>query len=434
MSSSVAEGGWGWIIVASAHSAMLIWDGNVKALAVLLPSLKEQFTSQTWLIGIIIAGLSTVLELTAPIIGAINENFNIDPRYVGVTGGVLSSFAFMAASFSSSTLQLFLFISVIGGIGLGLAFIQSTTLVPRYFDELYPRASGIVTCGTAVGMIIFAPLTQLFLDTYGWRSSLLLVGALNAHLIVTGSLLRPVNQVNASYSTIEPNYIDADTTGRKDTEKGTPFLKKTISAKQVLEFLFPTTIFTDPIYILHLLVFCCSAFVLSGWFIYLVPHAISKGLQPYEAAAISMVSAVVSIIGRLSYFPLVERDIVKIRSLMYAGSALSAVALLVDPWMKTFWSLTISSSAYFLGRGVFKSLFFVILKGNIGAEHFASGFGWCVAIGGIFRFIAGGVVGWLYDYTGHYDYGFLVLGGVECLGIFFLFVEDMYRNTRLQKK
>ena len=64
MDTKVPEGGWGWCIVTSAFLSMMMWDGDTKALAVLLPVFQEQFSSQTWLIGSMIAVLSTVLELT----------------------------------------------------------------------------------------------------------------------------------------------------------------------------------------------------------------------------------------------------------------------------------------------------------------------------------------------------------------------------------
>ena len=59
------------------------------------------------------------------------------------------------------TLKLFWLWLSIAGMGLGLAYVQSSSLVPKYFDRLYPRASSIVTCGTCVAMVIFAPLTQV---------------------------------------------------------------------------------------------------------------------------------------------------------------------------------------------------------------------------------------------------------------------------------
>ena len=238
----------------------------------------------------------------------------------------------------------------------------------------------------------FPLLMQVFLDTYGWRNSVLLLGAINGHLVICGIVLRPAKKPYSSLQNTDgDSATDADN-ATDDVEKG--MNKKTNLTKHGSGLLSPfQKIFTDPIYIIHVFIFCCSAFVYSGWFVYLVPHATSKGLDPYQSATVSMITAVASIIGRVMYPPLVEREIVKIRTLMYTCSTISAVALIVDPWMNNFWSITLSASAYFFGRGVFKSLFFVILKGNLGPERFASGFGWCLAIGGIARAVAGAVVG-----------------------------------------
>ena len=63
-SMTARNGGWGWFVVASAHISTMMWDGDTKALAVLLPTLKEQFATQTWMMGWLIGMKTTVMDLT----------------------------------------------------------------------------------------------------------------------------------------------------------------------------------------------------------------------------------------------------------------------------------------------------------------------------------------------------------------------------------
>ena len=55
MSATGKDGGWAWIVCAGAFVALLLETGMVKALGLLLPALREEFSSSTWLIGLIIA-------------------------------------------------------------------------------------------------------------------------------------------------------------------------------------------------------------------------------------------------------------------------------------------------------------------------------------------------------------------------------------------
>ena len=45
--------------------------------------------------------------------------------------------------------------------------------------------------GSSATFLAVVPLIQLFLDTYGWSGTMLLLGALSLHLAVFGALMKP---------------------------------------------------------------------------------------------------------------------------------------------------------------------------------------------------------------------------------------------------
>ena len=65
-------------------------------------------------------------------------------------------------------------------------------MVGHYFDKRYSIANGLAYAGSGVGILVLAPLAQVFIDTYGWRGGLLLLGALCFHVATCGAILRPV--------------------------------------------------------------------------------------------------------------------------------------------------------------------------------------------------------------------------------------------------
>ena len=50
-----ADEGWAWLVCLGSFVATFLETGVVKALGVLLPVLREQFASPTWIIGLIIS-------------------------------------------------------------------------------------------------------------------------------------------------------------------------------------------------------------------------------------------------------------------------------------------------------------------------------------------------------------------------------------------
>ena len=50
-----ADGGWAWLVCLGSFVALFLETGMVNALGVLLPTLREQFATQTSIIGLIVS-------------------------------------------------------------------------------------------------------------------------------------------------------------------------------------------------------------------------------------------------------------------------------------------------------------------------------------------------------------------------------------------
>src|SRR5438105_9502805 len=95
------------------------------------------------------------------------------PRIVAVTGGALYGLGVFLASFSANKLWwLYLSYGLIGGIGLGFAYIVPVSGLLKWF----PDRRGLITCiavgGFGAGAFITAPLSTLLIQTLGVLSIL----------------------------------------------------------------------------------------------------------------------------------------------------------------------------------------------------------------------------------------------------------------------
>ena len=154
---------------------------------------------------------------------------------------------------------------------------------------MYACANGIAHSGLSIGIIVFAPLSQLLLDTYGWQGALLLIGGIQLHLAVLGSLLR---QTGTSSRIQHGGYVEVKTdpsplkqgkdketrNDEQDTlhDRCNNVFKKFIKATDL-------DLFSELSYIT--LIACMSnvCFVNIAWLVYTVPHILVKGLNAYSA-------------------------------------------------------------------------------------------------------------------------------------------------------
>ncbi|GAA4710514.1 OFA family MFS transporter [Pedococcus ginsenosidimutans] len=84
------------------------------------------------------------------------------PRVVALTGGVLYSVGVLLASFStaSSFWLLVLGYGVLGGFGLGMAYIVPIAMLQKWFPDKPGLITGIAVAGFGFGAVITAPLGQ----------------------------------------------------------------------------------------------------------------------------------------------------------------------------------------------------------------------------------------------------------------------------------
>jgi hypothetical protein len=59
-----------------------------------------------------------------------------------------------------------------------------------WFDKKRALATGLGACGTGVGTLVYAPMTQYFIEEYGWRGTVLLLAGTFFNMCVCGAVMR----------------------------------------------------------------------------------------------------------------------------------------------------------------------------------------------------------------------------------------------------
>lgn len=181
------DGDYGWVIVLASFTLYLIADGISYPLGLInsawLDYFKESETKTSWVGSIFYA---TPL-LLGPVTSKLIERFGC--KKMTIIGGAIGSFGFIVSSLCTSVNQLYLTIGIIGGAGLSSSYIVGLLSVERWFEAKRSLAIGIVSAGTGFGTFIFPPITQLFLEKFGWRLTVVSLSGLLMVVSLVGAFM-----------------------------------------------------------------------------------------------------------------------------------------------------------------------------------------------------------------------------------------------------
>ncbi|XP_030852179.1 monocarboxylate transporter 14-like [Strongylocentrotus purpuratus] len=130
------------------------------------------------------------MVVTNPYAGLLADKYG--HRQVIFVGGVISSLAILASSFATDFTMLTITYGLVGGIGFGLSHMPAIVMLSRYFDTKIGTATGLAMSGTGLGTIFMSIVTQYLVDEFGWRGTMMILSAINAHLCVAAAVMRPV--------------------------------------------------------------------------------------------------------------------------------------------------------------------------------------------------------------------------------------------------
>ncbi|XP_060523982.1 monocarboxylate transporter 3 isoform X2 [Cylas formicarius] len=184
------DGGYGWVVVFASFMCNLIVDGIAYTFGVFLTPMMNHYgetKGKTAWVGSLLSGM----YLSAgPLVSALTNKFGC--RAVCISGGLLSTVAFVLSIFSPSVNWLMLTYGFVGGIGFGLIYLPAVVCVGYYFETKRSLATGIAVCGSGVGTFAFAPLADILLQAYGWRGANLILAGFILNCVLFGALMRPL--------------------------------------------------------------------------------------------------------------------------------------------------------------------------------------------------------------------------------------------------
>jgi len=393
-----------WFVVVGAILIQLAL-GAIYAWSVFTPSLVEAGWTKAMTQGVFATGLF-FFAIVMVIAGRIMPKYG--PRKVAMSGGfVLGSGYLLAGLFGgTSFIALLVFIGMIGGAGIGLAYVVPIAVGMRWFPDKKGLITGLAVAGFGFGATLWVKLAGSWgslIALYGLSTTFTVFGGIFMIMILLGAMwmmFPPEGWLPAGYTP------PATTTGAANTEDSNFNSTEMLKTPQ---FHFISITFA----------FGASAGLMSIGLMKLFPMVAltGNGIDPVAASAIAGTAMAVFFslangLGRIAWGAISDK-LGRKRSIVIM-MATQGVFVILFQWMAgTPGLLYLGATLIGFNFGGNFSLFPTITADTFGAKFIGQNYGWvflAYGFGGILGPIMGG---WLGD-MGNFPLAFTICGSL-CL-------------------
>ncbi|KAG7454528.1 hypothetical protein MATL_G00260640 [Megalops atlanticus] len=416
------DGGWGWAVVLGAFISIGFSYAFPKAITVFFKDIQKIFGASYSQIAWISSIMLAVMYAGGPISSILVNTYGCRP--IMIMGGFLCAIGMISASFCNSVLQLYMCIGVIGGLGLAFNLQPALTMIGKYFFKKRPIANGLAMAGSPVFLSTLAPLNQYLFNSYGWRGSFLILGALLLNCCVAGSLMRPLGP-------------PPDKKDKEAVAASTP-LQKTgrATAWETVNKYLDLSLFKHRGFLIYL---SGNVIMFLGFFapiVFLAAYAKDMGVDEYSAAFLLSILAFVDMFARPSMGLLANSRWIRPKIQYFFSFAVlyNGVCHILCPLVESYTGLVAYAVFFGFAFGMVSSVLFETLMDLVGAQRFSSAVGLVTIIECCPVLIGPPLAGKLVDITKNYKYMYFCCGADVILASIWLFIGNAINYRLLDKE
>ncbi|MBI2831241.1 MAG: MFS transporter [Chloroflexi bacterium] len=385
---------YGYIVVASAFSLLAVLCAALYSFGVFLKPIAAEFS---WTRALTSGAQSTntfVSGVFCMITGRLTDKFG--PRLVVTFCGILFGLGFLLMSRVNTAWQLYLFWGIMAGGGMSGGFVPLTSTITRWFTKRRGLMTGIVVAGVGVGTMIGPAAVARLMESYGWRTSLIMAGIMSLVFVVVAA-----------------QFLSRDPTKKGQTLYGGQAELK-VPEIETWGLSLNEAVHTRQFWML------CMIYALIGVnqfviMIHVVPHATDMGMSPIAAAGILSIIGGVSVAGRILLGSIADR--VGNRQALLIGLSLMTAALFWLQVAREPWMLYLFAAIFGFGYGGEVAMISPVVAELFGMKTLGAKLG-VVNFNYHLGLTTGPLLGGrIFDVTGSYYSAFLLAGMLGVIGI-----------------
>jgi OFA family oxalate/formate antiporter-like MFS transporter len=393
-----------WMVVLGAILIQLCL-GAIYAWSVFTKPLVEAGWSKAQTQGVFAAGLAT-FAIIMVIAGRIMPK--LGPRVVAMAGGVVLGLGYFLGGLIGKTdfTGIFLLIGIVGGAGIGLAYVVPIAVGMRWFPDKKGLITGLAVAGFGFGALLWVKLAGSWgqlIATQGLSTTFVIYGIIFLVCVVLGGI-----------------WMKYPPEGWKPAGWTPPEEKGGVKAAGMVDFKSGEMLKTPQYYmILFTFIFGASAGLMSIGLMKLFPMTAlqANGFEKEAASAIAGTAMAVFYslangIGRIAWGALSDKLGRKLSIILMMG--IQGIIVILFQWMAgTPALLYVGATLIGFNFGGNFALFPTMTADTFGTKYVGQNYGWvflAYGIGGIFGPMLGGTLGDM----GNFPLAFTICG-ILCL-------------------
>jgi len=310
----------------------------------------------------------------------------LGPRLIATVGGIFLGIGLLIASFSTSLAMFVIGFSVLGGIGVGTAYVCPIATCVKWFPDKRGLITGLAVAGFGAGGLVFAPVAKSLIESAGIMNTFLFLGIIFFIAVVIGAQFMRVPPAGFKPEGWEPTV---------QTNKDGAITKIDYSTNEMLK--------TPQFWLLWLTLFAgCTAglmIIMNVTNVWQSTSFLAAGSEGVTAdvfktitaagAFAVMVVAILNAVGRIAWGKI--SDNIGRKSTLMVMLLLAGVVMLILNFMNVFPLYLVGVSLIGFCFGGFLALYPAVTADYFGTKHVGANYGWMFTAYG-----AGGLFGpWL---------------------------------------
>ena len=333
---------------------------------------------------------------TSPAVGWLIDHYGsrvMLPFAALVTGIAMVALSFLDGA-SDAWLMVILF-SVMGLVGMsGPGALVTSVPVLKWFVRERGRAIAYMGLGIPVGALVFVPLTQIFIDMWGWETAWIVLAAIGVGIIVPLAAIFVRRQPEDMGLLPDGDSMQESPNGDADTSQPMPQ-----AADEVSWTVREAT--RSPVFWSLVVVFSMVSLAIGTVALHRIPDFADRGFNTTLISYATAVDAVFAGVATYTFGRMVKY--VHVRVLGAVGFSLLAIASVMTIYAADDFIMFSSMSVFGGGIGGMMFLQNFIWADYFGREHVGAIRGFAMPINLIVGGIGAPLAGYVHEWTQTYD-------------------------------
>lgn len=375
-----------WFLTVICFFIMNIIFGAAYSFGVFFKPMVDEFswtravTSGPFSLSMIVYGVSSYVT------GRLSDKFGA--RVIVTFGGVFIGLGCLLMSLTGSLWQLYIFYGLLAGLAQGFTYIPLVAMMARWAPQRRAFISGIIIAGIGLGIAIVPPIAAALTQSYGWRRSLVIVGAVS--LVLVTVLAQFLKKAPAA----SPAPVKANQPRLPRVEYS---LREASRTRNFLLFSFAWVMY---------------GLCLQVATVHIVPYSIGLGMSAVTAAGVLSAIGFVGVFGRVSIG--FAGDRFTSRRVAMVGFLLIAIAYAGLSIFNAAWMLYVFAALYGFCSGL--GLLLTPLAADLfGTKALGAVTGTLLGMFSVGAAIGPWAAGYLFDIMGDYRLAFLLSGIISAI-------------------